>query len=149
VHESSQPSSGLALQSALPWSQLAPHVAPDSHPSIVSELQSRVPGAQVNVQNSLPAPGLVHAAIVLRGPSGHARPHEPHAATVVRSASHPSSGSALQLPRPASQVNPHVPPLHVGVAFAGSGHSLLHVPQSAADARLVSQPSAVSPLQSA
>lgn len=52
-----------------------------------------------------------------------------------------------QSAKPLAQVNPHVPLVHVGIAFGTAGHVLPHAPQFVTVSSVASQPSAGMPLQ--
>lgn len=76
-------------------------------------------------------------------------PHAPQfVRSVFRSISQPSAADPLQSANPEMQVKPHVPEVHVRVALARVGHTLLHEPQVAGLPRSPSQPSLDIPLQS-
>jgi hypothetical protein len=60
----------------------------------------------------------------------HVVPHVPQfVALVARFTSQPSVTLPLQSAKPTSHVKPHVPALHVAVAFATTGHVVEHDPQ--------------------
>jgi len=82
-------------------------------------------------------------------PPAQTTEHPPQCAGSEKSVSQPSAATALQSPQPDTQLNPHVPALHAGVACGAVLHALVHVPQVPGEDRSVSQPSAACPLQSA
>jgi hypothetical protein len=58
-------------------------------------------------------------------------PHDPQwSGSLANVASQPFAGSASQFPKPAVHVNPHVSPVHVAVAFAGTGHTVHAAPHA-------------------
>jgi hypothetical protein len=115
-----------------------------SQPFAAFASQSRRPALQARVQ----AP-LMHMAVV-PVVAVQAIPQPPQLARLVsRSVSQPFMRLASQSPRPASQVNPQLPPTpQVAVAPGGAVHVALHEPQVGGDVRSASQPFAGSPSQS-
>lgn len=83
--------------------------------------------------------------------AAHAAPHAPQLLEVVRSRSQPSSGSALQSPKPAWHSRPQPVAPQIGLACAGAaGHAVAQEPQcEASTATCTSQPSSTRPSQSA
>ena len=168
----SQPSPGLALQSALPAGQIdspqrlpkqygvpppcATHAFPQlwqcstvfvrfvSQPFASSLSQSPKPERQAKVQSP-----FVHVPAPFADAQRWPQPPQ-LAGSVATFFSQPSSVRPLQSAQPASQAPmPHAPPLHIDAACAKS-HALSHVPQCrASEPSCASQPSAGSPLQSA
>jgi hypothetical protein len=67
---------------------------------------------------------------------------------VPRFASQPFAGLLSQSAKPAKHVNPHMPVVQVGVAFAGARQTLPQLPQFAVVSRGASQPSTSMLLQS-
>jgi hypothetical protein len=115
-----------------------------SHPFAAFASQSRRPALQARVQ----AP-LTHIAVV-PVVAVHAALQAPQLARLVsRSVSQPFVRLASQSPRPASQVNPQLPPTpQVAVAPGAAVHVALHEPQVGGLVRSASQPFAGSPSQS-
>jgi len=67
---------------------------------------------------------------------------------LARNTSHPSAVDPLQFAYPERQLNPHVPPVHVGDANAALGQTFPHAAQlSGLLLVLTSQPSTATPLQ--
>jgi hypothetical protein len=70
-------------------------------------------------------------------PDVHAIPHPPQwRASVWRFTSHPLAAFMSQSAKPVLHAIPHVPALHVAVAFAPPGHVRPHTPQLAVDVRV-------------
>jgi len=84
-------------------------------------------------------------------PGGAQRePQLPQSVSVRSDTSQPVAAMRSQSPRPASHRREHVPPAQTAVAPGPEGHTLPQPPQCAAsEARVTSQPSEGSPLQSA
>jgi hypothetical protein len=83
-------------------------------------------------------------------PVAQALLHRPQCVALVRrSVSHPLAGLPSQSPKLPSQVNPQAPPVHVALALARAGQTLLHAPQCATvEASETSHPSVRDELQS-
>jgi hypothetical protein len=76
----------------------------------------------------VPHTPAAHVAVPPVG-AGHALPQRPQCAmAVLVLASQPLAGLMSQSPKPALQVNPHVPETHEGVALAAV-HVRPHAPQ--------------------
>jgi hypothetical protein len=116
-----------------------------SHPSAALMLQFRKLPEQLK-------PQVVPVQVVVAlAAGGQASPQPPQAFTLfVVAVSQPFAGIPSQLPKPALQLNPHRPLLHVGVAPETPGHARLHIPQCVREVLvLVSQPLVALPSQSA
>ena len=165
----SQPLSVSASQSAKPAMHSNPHT-----PSVQiraafgrsGHSKKHVPqwAGSLIVSTQLPAQSTgaaaPHALVQIRAPVSGCMPHRgdgsaqltsqpPQLVGLARSVSQPSDGLPLQSARPSSHTKPHVPALQVGVALGGSGQTVSQVPQVVGSRRLVSQPFAGSPSQSA
>jgi hypothetical protein len=116
-----------------------------SQPFIALPSQLPRPALHVNPQTD-----AAHVAVApMTAP--HDRPHIPQLVGLERvSTSQPSDALPLQSAKPAMQVNPHAPVVHVAVALAGAMHARPHIPQFATATRVsTSQPFAGLPSQSA
>ena len=126
----------------------SPHASADvrstSQPFTGLASQSAVPAAQV-----MPHTPPAHTAVD-DAPDGHARPHAPQLAVLVRMfTSHPLPGFPSQSAKPALQPERQRPPTHATTALGPALHAAAHAPQFVTlDSVLVSQPFVALPSQS-
>jgi hypothetical protein len=122
--------------------QFASVLSPVSHPLLA--LESQLPNPAAHTGKHTPAGQLVVPLALL-----HVLPHEPQSVTVFSGVSHPFDAAPSQLPNPALHVIAQTPEVHEGVPWLEL-HCFPHMPQLATVfSRLISQPLAASPSQSA
>jgi hypothetical protein len=132
------------LLQALPQApQFASVLNATSQPLLAAPSQLSQPAEHVIAQTPCWHDGTPFALL-------HCASHAPQSSTdASRLASHPVPVDPSQSPKPATHVAPHVPAMHVAVAFAGVGHGWLHDPQWAGVvSNSASQPFVPSPSQS-
>jgi hypothetical protein len=114
-----------------------------SQPFATCPSQSANPDAHAAIEQTPPE----HFADAFAGL--HALPHPPQfARSELVLASQPFAGWPSQSENPAEQVKPHVPALHVAVAFGRDGHALPHDPQCCGSFAATSHPFDACPSQS-
>jgi hypothetical protein len=163
VPDGERESSVAPLRHVPVWHTPATQAAPDAHarpqppqcevlvcvfasqPLDASMSQSAKPVAHVS-----PHVPAAHVAVAL-APAGHALPQRPQCEVLVCVfASQPFVASLSQLAKPALQVDPQAPDVHVAVALARAGHATPHRPQLATSpASVTSQPLSARRSQSA